>query len=146
MIQKFVKVSLASLLFSSCAILYHVQLGSIDSRSDKDVLIPFEIKVSEMGVSTEEVGRIARASGGNGDAGKAAAILQLFQLGPTTGNPVYDESYAKKLVYEIHQKCPTGRVTGLVSIREMRKYPVISGEIVKVTGFCMKAKLEGKNI
>ena len=145
MIQNLFKVFIV-FMFSGCAILHHVQVGSIDNRTDKVVLIPFEVKMSETGVSTEEAGRIAHAAGGNGDAGKALAFLQMFQIGPRTGNPVYDENYAKKLVYEIHQKCPSGRITGLVSIREMRKYPVISGEIVKVTGFCIKNKLEGKSI
>lgn len=116
----------------------------MDTRTHSQVWIPFEIKMSEMGVSAEEIGALAKATnsrGGDNVAG-AAAILSLFQTGPRTGNPVYDERYAEKLVYEIHQKCPSGRVSGLMSIREFRKYPVISGEIVKVTGYCAKDRVE----
>lgn len=103
--------------------------------------------MSEMGVSTEEIGKIANSmnKSGNSDVGNAAAIVSLFQIGPKTGLQVYNERYAEKLVYEIHQKCPSGRVTGLMSIREMRKYPVISGEIVKVTGYCLKARKTSEN-
>ena len=130
-----------SLLTSSCAVLHHVQVGSIDNRNT-DAAIPFEIMMSETGVSTEEIGRIAdnASKSGRSDVGDAAAIISMFQVGPKTGIQVYNEHYAKRLIYEIHQKCPTGRVTGLMSIREMRKYPVISGEIVKVTGYCLKGR------
>jgi hypothetical protein len=121
-----------------------VQLGSVDARTQKQTWIPFEIKMSEVGVSAEEVGAIAKATnshGGDNVAG-AAAILSLFQMGPRTGNPTYNERYAEKLVYEIYQKCPSGRVSGLMSIREFRKYPVVSGEIVKVTGYCAKDRVK----
>ncbi len=136
-------------LVSGCAVLHHVQVGQVDNRQNI-ALIPFEVKVSETGVSTEDVARIARAS--RSDAGNKAAgvaeIIALFQIGPRTGNPVYDEHYAEKVLYLVHEKCPSGRVTGLSSIREMRKYPVISGEIIKITGFCMRdrkpASIEGE--
>lgn len=137
MLKKIILLYLA-LFSSSCAVLHHVQVGQIDSRPT-DVAIPFEILMSETGVSTEEIGGIAK-SGGSNEIGQAAAIISMFQIGPKTGVQVYNEHYAEKLIYEIHQKCPSGRVTGLMSIREMRKYPVISGEIVKVTGYCLKGK------
>lgn len=126
---------------SGCAILYRTQVGTLDLRDNNEVLVPFEVLLSEMGVSTEDVKDISRASRSK-EAENIANIIALFQIGPRTGNPVYNERYAEKLIYEIHQKCPTGKVTGLISIREMRKYPVISGEIVKLTGYCRKPKTE----
>lgn len=125
----------------SCAALHHYQMGEIDNR-DKFVAIPFDIKVSEVGVSLGQVKAFDKAmSGGKAsDGGKAAEILGYFQMGPSTGAPVYEEKYARNLVYKIYEVCPSGRVTGLRSIREAREYPVISGEIVKVTGFCLKDK------
>jgi hypothetical protein len=126
-------------LTSGCAILHHVQVGEVDNRNAK-VQIPFEILVNEMGVSVEEIGGAARAvkNSGNNAVANVAAIISLFQMGPRTGNPTYNEHFAEKIVYEIYQKCPSGQVTGLMSIREMRKYPAISGEIVKITGYCKK--------
>lgn len=135
---------MGALLLPGCAFLHHVQVGSIDARSQKQVWIPFEIKMSEVGVSAEEVGALAKASNSHGGDNLAgvAAVVSLFQMGPRTGNPTYNETFAKKLVYEIYQKCPSGRVSGLMSIREFRKYPVISGEIVKVTGYCGKDRVK----
>lgn len=131
-------------LLSGCAILHHVQVGQIDNR-DSQVAIPFEILMSETGVNTQEVAAaahaISRANNGNGDAGRAVAILGLFQMGPRTGNLTYNPRYAEKLVYQIYEKCPSGNVTGLMSIREMRKYPMVSGEIVKLTGYCRKTRV-----
>lgn len=122
---------------SGCAVLHHVQLGQIDNRQP-ETLVPFVILMSETGVSTEELGKIAKATNSyGGDNLKAVTdIVAMFQVGPRTGNPIYNPTYAEKLIYEIYQKCPSGKVTNLMSVREMKKYPVISGEIVKVTGDC----------
>lgn len=144
--QKLLMFSVLMFMVSGCAILHHVQVGTIDNR-DSQVQIPFEILMSEVGVSTQEIGaagKLANSKGGD-QVADAAAILSLFQMGPRTGNLTYNQRYAEKLVYEIYQKCPSGNVTGLMSIREMRKYPAISGEIVKVTGFCRKDRVQAKN-
>lgn len=99
--------------------------------------------VSETGVSAEEIGAIAH------NAGRSAAaqnikfisdIVALFQMGPRTGKPVYNASYARNVIEMVYEKCPSGKITGLMSIRETRSYPVISGEIVKITGYCMLKK------
>ena len=130
----------ASVLIQSCAWLHHVQVGEIDNDS-KFALRPFELKVSEIGVNLEEAGKVAQALNGSKtgrrDVGQAASYIQLFQQGPRTGNPVFSESYAKNIVNDLYKECPSGKITGLMSIRETRKYPVISGEIVKIKGYCM---------
>lgn len=128
-------------LFSGCAVLHHVQVGEVDNRTDTNT-VPFEVMVSETGISTEDVDRIARAAngGGNNAVSAIAAVVGLFQMGPRTGNPVYTERYAEKLIYQIYEKCPSGQISDLLSIRETRKYPVISDEIVKVTGVCHHSK------
>lgn len=126
----------------SCAQLHHVQLGEIDNNP-KFVQKPFEIKISEIGVDIQEAGRITKAIAGrnsNNEAEKIANLIALFQMGPRTGAPVYVKDYAKNLIQLVYEKCPSGRVTGLASIRETRKYPVISGEIVKLTGYCLLPK------
>lgn len=131
------------LVLSGCAILHHVQVGQVDDRDD-EAWVPFQVMVSETGISTQQIGEIARSTRtkGGDQAGDAAAIISLFQIGPRTGNLVYDEHYAEKLIYQIYKECPSGKITGLMSIREMREYPVISGEIVKVTGYCKKVRQE----
>lgn len=133
---------------SGCAILHHAQVGDIDNR--KGVAHrPFELKVSETGVNMEEAGDIAkslsRSKQANKDIENALGIIGLFQMGPKTGNPVFNDGYAKNIVNDLYRECPSGRITNVVSIREMRKYPVISGEIVKITGTCTgDRKVRGK--
>lgn len=109
--------------------------------------VPFELMVSETGVDVQEIGTIARATRTQAgkDVSAIANIIALFQMGPRTGVPVYSEHYAEHLMYEIYEKCPSGQVTDLMSIRETRKYPVISGEIVKITGTCRKPKTTAQN-
>lgn len=141
--RQFVSASLGlgGILLSGCAILHRVQVGQIDNRQGP-AAVPFEILLSESGVSTQEIAAIARATksrAGNDVAG-VAGVIGLFQIGPRTGNPVYNDRFAHSLIYKIHEKCPTGRVTGLTSIREMRKYPTVSGEIVKLSGYCLKSR------
>lgn len=132
-----------ALLFAGvgCAILHHAQVGMIDNRAGSSA-VPIEIMVSEAGVNLDEAADIARATGSRtgDDAAGLAKMIAFFQIGPRTGNPVYNERYAEKVLSLIHEQCPSGRVTGLMSVREMRKYPVISGEIIKITGFCLKTR------
>lgn len=136
--QKISALLLFACLMSGCAVLHHAQIGNIDNRNGIQKT-PFTVMVSETGVSTEDISRIAKAT--NSKAGDSASslaeIVALFQMGPRTGNPTYNPKYAEKLLQEIYKQCPSGKITGLMSIRETRKYPVISGEIVKITGYCM---------
>jgi hypothetical protein len=137
-----IKLSLLCICLSGCAQLHHVQLGEIDN-SPEFVRKPFDVKVSEVGVDLKEAAQTARLVGGK-KAGETAdtiaAVIGLFQMGPRTGAPVYVKDYANNAIQVVYEKCPSGRVTGITSIRETRKYPIISGEIVKVTGYCLMPK------
>ncbi len=135
-------LSLLSLLFFSCAQLHHVQIGEIVSHPDY-VQKPFDIKISETGINigeAKDISKIFMNKDQQKDADKVAGIIGLFQMGPRTGNPVYVKDYAKNLLQVLYEKCPSGKITGLMSVRETRKYPVVSGEIVKVTGYCLLRK------
>jgi hypothetical protein len=125
----------------SCAYIYQVQLGEIDNR-DVFEKTKFEIKLSELGVNIDEAGALigAVAKIDKDKSNKASGIIKLFQFGPSTGNPVFSDKYTENILSLLREKCPQGRVSGLVSIREMNKYPVVSGEIVKVTGYCLTKK------
>lgn len=130
------------LIMGSCAQLHHVQIGELTSHPDY-VQKPFDIKISESGINLGEAAEVSKVflnKDRHRDAEGLADFIALFQMGPRTGNPVYTKDYAKNLIQLIYEKCPSGQVTGLMSIRESRKYPVISGEIVKVTGYCLIRK------
>jgi hypothetical protein len=131
--------SLAPLLLSGCAIMHHTQVGEIDSQA---VLKGrrFEILISETGVNFDEAARVGKAltqhQQTRDDIGGVAGIISLFQMGPRTGNQVFSPMYADKAFDLLRKECPRGVVSGLVSIRETAKYPVVSGEIVKIIGYC----------
>lgn len=130
------------LLFSSCAQLHHVQIGDIVSHPDY-TLQAFDIKVSETGFNIDEAAKTSSIfldKNNSKNAKDIADAIGLFQMGPRTGNPVFTKDYAKNLLQLIYEKCTSGKVTGLASIRETRKYPVISGEIIKITGYCLTPK------
>jgi hypothetical protein len=134
---------ISSLFLSGCAVLHHVQMSDIDNRSQY-VMVPIEVKVSEVGVDIGEATSIAKGVSNNRNdrntLGDIGDIIQSFQMGPRTGAPVYSDRYAEKLIYQLHTQCPSGKITGVQSIRESREYPVIKGEIVKITGFCLREK------
>jgi len=102
----------------------------------------FDIKVSELGVSTKEATEAAKAIAGRHkeEVETVGEIVSFFQYGPVTGKPVYNEHYARNIGALIYDECPSGRVTGLAAIREARNYPIISGEIVKITGYCLEKR------
>ena len=103
---------------------------------------PFELKVSETGVDIQGATRVTRSLIKNKQTSKElqaiANIISLFQMGPSTGYSVFNDRYAENIVLDLHKICPSGIITGLTLIREMRTYTFISGEIVKITGYCRK--------
>ena len=131
---------LCGFLTSGCVYLHHVQLGDIDNRKPGK-MTPFDVKVSETGINLKEAEQIAGIFAGKQDQQNLKEIRQiisLFQMGPTTGNGVYNETYAQNILKVIYQQCKSGRITGINAIRETNKYPVVSGEIVRVTGYCIR--------
>jgi len=130
-----------SMLVSGCAIMHATQLGEIDSATVLNGQ-PFEIRVSELGLSLEDAAMIgeavAKQYGYGAEAGAGGDIIALFQTGPKTGNPVFRDDYTDHIGDLLAQECPSGKVTGLMAIRETAQYPVISGEIVRLIGYCAK--------
>lgn len=99
-------------------------------------LRPIEVAVDETGISIRQATQVAGAMGNKKSANRAGTIAELLNFGPSTGNSVFDPTYADGVVAELYRQCPNGRITGVVSIRESRSYPVVSGEIVKIKAYC----------
>ncbi len=129
----------AAILLSSCAVLHHIQVGDIDNRKGQGKR--FEILYNETGVNFDEAASIGkgmtRSKKAQEDIEFVRFLIEISNMGPRTGNPTFNDTYSDGLLADILKECPSGLVTGVTSIREMNKYPVISGEIVKVTGYCM---------
>lgn len=132
----------AALLFgaSGCAVLHHVQIGEIDNRGEGKK-VPFDVMVSETGINFQEAADVARVFSRTRRSDKQLQMMEdiwrYAHVGTSTGNPVFVEDYARRMNEAILEKCPSGRITGLVSLRETAKYPVVSGEIVRVKGYCI---------
>ena len=122
-----------------CMKMHAIQVGEIDAKAVENGE-RFEIKLSAIGVSTEDLGDIAekrsRSQESRDETAIVSDIIELTQMGPRTGEPVFNPQFADRLHREILRRCPSGRVTGLVTIRETADYPGITGEIVKAVGYC----------
>lgn len=130
------------LLNQSCAALYRAQLSDIEGGVRGR---PISIKVSETTVDFREAAdianRLGRASSskGMGEVGKAAdTYTTLFQFGPRTGAPVFNEFYARDIPEKLAAECKNGYLTNVLSLREARNYPVIKGEIVRIDATCVQ--------
>lgn len=123
----------------ACAELHSTAVGEIDGplRGGQ----PIDLKVSDTGLNVGEAASLAGALSGSKRGGRQADslnnVISLFQWGPKTGNPTFSEDFADELLNRLQQACPSLRVTGLVLVRETNKYPVISGEIVRLKGYCL---------
>lgn len=130
---------------TGCATLYQIQISDIYGAAG--AVSPVEVKVSETGIDVQQAANLAAifvpSRQVRSEVRSVGAIVGLFQYGPKTGNPVYSEIYADQVVRELVRSCPSGRITGVVSVRERRSYPVVSGEVVKIGGLCVAAPSEG---
>ncbi|MBC7658193.1 MAG: hypothetical protein H7249_00640 [Chitinophagaceae bacterium] len=130
--------SMMSFFLNACAVLHHVQLGDVDA-SGRGISKKIDLKLSETGVNLQEAGAILRRLGNrtfSRQTRDAENILGLFQMGPRTGNLVYNADYARPIFELLFAECPSGKISNLALMRESRKYPVVSGEIIKVSGDC----------
>lgn len=132
------------MMSSGCAVMHSTQLGDIDADTVMSSK-PFEIKLAAVGFDAQEAAEtaaaIAELSGKSGDTFSTVGdIIALFQMGPKTGKPVFTPKYSDQIIHELRTTCPSGRITGLTMVRETADYPVVSGEIVKVVGYCQGAR------
>ena len=126
---------------TGCVAMHHAQVGEIDSKTVLEGE-RFEIKLSAVGVDTEEVldgaADVAGLAGKSEEAQSIADIIKLFQMGPRTGYPTFKDHYSDEVIDKLRAACPSGSVSGLVSIRETADYGMVSGEIVKLVGYCSR--------
>lgn len=133
----------AMALGPGCAVLHSAQVGDIDSQTVMEGK-RFEIRLAELGVDLEEVGKLANNAGKSlkreEETNAVVEIIKMSNMGPSTGYPVFDVAYSDALIDRIKEACPSGRVSGLVSVRESADYGLVSGEIVKLIGYCAKGE------
>ncbi|MFT6114208.1 MAG: hypothetical protein ACJA10_001149 [Oleispira sp.] len=136
--RKYVAIAAVGLL-TACARLDHVQIGEIDQSQGS--LIPFNVQVSQFGfeaAAAAEIGRVASNGQTSQNFQQIRNVLALINMGPRTGNPVFDDEYGNKVMEYIYAECPTGKLTGLTSVREAKSLGPVSGEIVRISGYCIQ--------
>ncbi len=131
----------AILLLGACARVDYVQLGDIDQSQGQ--LTPISVKVSQFAIemaAVAEVGRhVATNSAARSQSQEIRDLLALINMGPRTGNPVFDDTYAENILDQLYQQCPSGNITGIRNIREAKTYGPVSGEIVRIDAFCIQS-------
>ena len=134
-------VVLVALWLPGCAVLHHAQVGEVDSevvlRGER-----FEVLVSALGVDVDRAAEVAKAFAST-EAAKEEIdgvrdAIKSFQMGPKTGNVVFDDTFADGLFEKLRARCPGGRISGLVTTRETADYGMFSGEVVKISGYCQR--------
>ncbi|GEM81336.1 hypothetical protein [Vibrio superstes] len=140
--MKCLKIALLGLgvaSLSACSQLHHVQLSDIDQTQGE--LTPVSIKVNEIGFDASETARIASDMASSEKDSEnlqlVATVLALMNMGPSTGNPVYNDHYADQVMRQIDTQCPSHNLTGLTSVRESTSFGTVSGEVVRVDGYCI---------
>ncbi|WP_019026402.1 hypothetical protein [Colwellia piezophila] len=132
-------LGLSFLLVGGCSQLHHVHIGDIDQSQGR--LTPFTIEVNELGFDaarTAEIGAgMAKSASTSKDLEFVALILAISNFGPKTGNPVYNDAYADQVFYEVIKVCPSKKITGLTSVREATNVGPVSGEVVRINGYCI---------
>ncbi len=129
----------ALLLLSACARLDHVQIGDIDQTQGQ--LSPISVKISEKAIELAVVAGVAAELATNASnkqhLKEIRDFLALINMGPRTGNPVFNDTYAQHVLKNLHQQCATGNITGIRNTREAKAYGPVSGEIVRINAFCI---------
>lgn len=133
-------VSTLLILFSSaCARLDYVQISDIDQSQGP--LKPISVKVSNTGVDAAGIVDISRdltrSLSAKEDLADLGLILTLINMGPSTGNPVYNDRYAEDILVLLRQQCPSHNITSIRNVREAVAYGPISGEVVRIDADCI---------
>lgn len=125
--------------FMGCASLHSYQMGDIDGTGGE--LIGYDIKQTELGWDIEEASQIAKsiskAPGVQKTANTVSDVWAAITFGPKTGEVTFSDQYADETTKRLKTSCASGKITGLVSIRETNKYPVVSGEIARIAAYCV---------
>ena len=124
---------------TGCARLDHFQIGDIDQTSGNTKTI--SVLLSDTGFdaagTVELASSLTASDSASEDLDNLATLLILFNQGPTTGNPTYNDRYAEAALQDLYDQCPSGKITAIRSVRESASYGTVSGEIVRIDADCI---------
>lgn len=133
---------LCSVALSGCAVLHRTGIGELEPQGSQG--IPIDIRVSETGFDIKgaaSAGRSLTQRYGNRNARDAGSTLEtivaLTNMAPQVGNPTVTDTWADSMAGALREKCPNGKITNIQFVRETAKYPLVSGEIVRISALCI---------
>ncbi|MBP7281280.1 MAG: hypothetical protein KBA66_06885 [Leptospiraceae bacterium] len=141
------RLTLLTVLFLiQCAFPHRFTMGDLDGTISKKK--HFQVMVSETGFNFEQgiaiaqAGMLATNSKANMEGVRQLEYVKLAialsTMGPVTGRKTFNSTYADDLTDVIYQHCKSGKIVNLKSIRESARYPVVSGEIIRIEGDCLE--------
>ncbi len=136
-VLKPVLIAALILMVGACASLYRVTVSEMTGAHAPST--PISVRVSALGIAanalTSQVGLLGllvstgRKPGSPHGGGTDAA---------NTGGGTLTDDWADGLGAALREKCPRGRISNLVILRENRKYKSISAEYVTVKALCLE--------
>ena len=132
-----------SVLSFGCTRVHHVQIGAIDNTVAG---VPINVVITDIGVDAAKIARrveqVVQINKKRKKRKKSTVsdVISLFQVGPKTGAPVYNEHWGEHLLKELHLKCPSGRLKNVHSRRLSTDYgdTGVTKEIVVVDAICIR--------
>jgi hypothetical protein len=125
---------------SGCAALFKVQLADIESPRDGkavNVLVSENtVDFQQVGMAVRSIGQMSKSKAAQNAGSNLSDIASAFQFGPRTGVPVFNDSYANMVAGQLNELCKGGHLGNIVSTRESRNYPIISGQIIRLDATC----------
>ena len=117
-----------------------MQIGAIDNTVAG---VPINVVITDIGVDAAKVARRMEQIVQFNKKKKNNTVsnaISMFQVGPKTGAPVYDEHWGEHLLKELHLKCPSGRLKNVHSRRLSTDYgdTGVTKEIVVVDAICLR--------
>ena len=130
-----------TLALCGCIRVHHVQVASVNSTAQG---FPIEVLIESVGVDAAKVVRKIEKvhqvmSGSKKPNNNISNIIALFQTGPKTGAPVYEENWGEQLLTQLLDKCPSARLDNVFTQRLATDYgdTGITREIVLVKAICL---------
>jgi hypothetical protein len=128
-----------SYFLQGCAYMHHYQLSDIDSSHGQ--LRPISVQVNDVGFNLNEATALLKSMETKSQAKRtdtASDFISMFQYGPSTGDLTFNDTWGDRVSEALLARCPTGEITGVTTQREHMDYPVLSGEIITVKGYCVQ--------
>ena len=131
-----------ALALSGCVRVHHIQVASVNSTAQG---FPVKVVIESLGVDAGKVAKNVEKinqvmKGHKRSNNKISDTIAMFQSGPKTGAPVYEESWGEQLLSRLLNKCPSAQLDNIYTQRLSTDYgdTGITREVVVVKATCLE--------